>query len=177
MGHSPGSGKCQTLRLTPLHDGKSSARGTPCRSVMLDKLLIHRQIFYELTAVYLEPCKGLYQRLAFLAGLRDPASGVYAHQSLSARFPPERVSEVLETSHLEIFERLLECPLSALETDLSGYLATQEVATLLACHSCLDLTLSWVPPKAPDYLKALYSSNQAALCELLHGSSTAHSGT
>jgi hypothetical protein len=34
-----------------------------------------------------------------------------------------------------------------------------------------------MPAKAPEYLKALYSSNQAALCELLRGSSTAHSGT
>jgi hypothetical protein len=144
---------------------------------MLEKLEIHRQIVYEVTSVYLEPRKSMYQRLAFLSGLRDPSTGLYAHETLAARFPPARVAEVLAGCHLEIFERLLECPLSVLERDLGEYFATREAAALLARQSCLELTQSWMPPGAPEYLKALYSSNQAALCELLLGRSTAHSGT
>ena len=144
---------------------------------MLEKLEIHRLIVYELTAVYLEPCKSMYQRLAYLAGLRDPAVGEYAHQALAARFPPARVGEVLEGCHLEIFERLLECPLSVLERDLGEYFATREGAARLSGHSCLEVTRSWMPLGAPEYLKALYSSNQAALCELQRGCSTAHSST
>ena len=144
---------------------------------MLEKLKIHGQIVYELTSAYLEPRKSMYERLAFLAALRDKTAGGYTHEPLAARFPPQRVAEVLETCHLEIFERLLECPLSVLERDLGEYFAAREGAALLAQHSCLELTLSWMPAKAPEYLKALYSSNQAALCELLRGSSTAHSGT
>jgi hypothetical protein len=134
---------------------------------MLNQLIIHQQILFDLTAVYLGPLKGIHERLAYLAGLRNANTGFYTHETLSLKYPSDRVSEALEQCHEEIFERLLETPLAVLGKDLRNYFESRFGPERLQMQACQQLTESWIPPQAPDYLKDLYRSNQNALCALL----------
>jgi hypothetical protein len=134
---------------------------------MLKQLQIHRKILYDLVVHYLEPLNGTYGRLAYLAALRDPTTGKYAHEKLAAVYGEERVSEALAKCHEEMFERLLEMPLAQQEEDLRSYVNSLPNGAEWNDARCVDTTRGWVPPGAPDYLRELFCSNTAALCELL----------
>lgn len=137
---------------------------------MLHQLKVHREILFDLANVYLSPMKWAYERLAYLASLRDPTTGLYTHPSLSAEYPRDRVHEALQHCHEEIFEKLLESPLRVLEEDLLRYFELRAAGEETDPQVCLQRTESWMPGQAPDYLKELYCSNQRALCELLRRS-------
>ena len=139
---------------------------------ILKQLQVHKQIVYDVTAMELEPMPFFYQRLAYLAGLREPTTGAYTHPALSVRYPAERVSEALEACHEEIFERVLEMPLAAQEKDLVRYFEGALNGEALNAEACLRLSKAWIPPHAPEYLKELYCANQGALCELVQENRT-----
>lgn len=134
---------------------------------MLENLQTHRQILFDLTAIYLDPLPGPFERLAYLSGLRNKASGKYVQEQLATVYGGERVDQVAAACHEEVFERLLEMPLRSQEEALRRYVAglpakfpeNLENCRLLACH--------WAPPAAPSYLTELYSCNLNALLELL----------
>lgn len=136
-------------------------------ALMLDQLQIHRQILYDLAVHYLEPMGGIYERLAYLASLRDPSTGFYSHPRLSAVFGEESVNRAIASCHEEIFERLLESPLSLQEEDLLCYLDKLPGGRKAHVRECPAKAQAWIPPKAPDYLKKLFCSNLSALCELM----------
>jgi len=137
------------------------------RSHMLDHLRIHQQIIYDLTVRDLEPLSGHFERLAYLAARRDPATGEYSHPYLCATYDPGRVHEVLFKCHEELFERLLESTLAEQQEDLLKFLGRLPGDTRDGVQYCLQNSESWIPPQAPDYLKQLFRSNQAVLAELL----------
>jgi len=142
---------------------------------MLEHFQTHRQILFDLTAKYLDPLDGVFSRLAYVSGLREPVSGNYVHDRLAALYGTERVNEVVARSHEEVFERLLEMPLNSQEGELSRYLRSLPGSFLENVERCRELAMRWVPPKAPSYLTELYSSNLHALLELLlDGSTTTH---
>lgn len=144
---------------------------------MLEQLQIHRQLLYDLTVQYLEPLSGDCARLVYLASLRDPASGRYTHERLSAVYGENPVAEVLAYCHEEIFERSLESPLSSQETDLLNYLKSLPGNRQQNVLHCRENASARIPPQAPDYLKELFCSNQTALCELLlEGTTKVRSG-
>jgi hypothetical protein len=134
---------------------------------MLKHLQIHRKILYDLVVNDLEPLKSTYARLAYLAVLKDPATGKYAHQKLAAVYGEERVSEALAKCHEEMLERLLEMPLAQQEEDLRTYISLLPTGKEWNDVQCAETTRAWVPAQAPDYLKELFCSNMGALCELL----------
>lgn len=134
---------------------------------MLKHLQIHRKILYDLVVNDLEPLQSTYARLAYLAVLKDPATGKYAHQKLAAIYGEERVSEALAKCHEEMLERLLEMPLAQQEEDLRTYISLLPTGKEWNDVQCAETTRSWVPAQAPDYLKELFCSNMGALCELL----------
>ena len=134
---------------------------------MLDRLQIHRQILYDLSVHSLEPMGGMYERLAYVADLRHPSTGVYSHERLSAVFGEESVNQALADCHEELFERLLESPLALQEQDLLSYLDILPGGGEAHLRECSQKAAAWIPPQAPDYLKKLFCSNLNALCELL----------
>ena len=134
---------------------------------MLDHLQTHRQILFDLTANYLEPLNGAYQRLAYLFSLRDPSSGRYMQDRLGSTYGSERVDEILASCHEEVFERLLEMPLNLQEEDLRRHLNSLPGPFRENVNRCRETAKSWVPPQAPSYLKELFCSNLNALVELL----------
>jgi hypothetical protein len=143
---------------------------------MLEHLQTHRQLLFDFTANYLEPLGDCFERLAYLAGLREPSSARYVHSRLAAVYGTEQVDPVLARCHEEIFERLLEMPLSAQEEALRRYVSSWPGSFVENVQRCRKLAAEWVPPNAPSYLTELYSSNLNALLELLlDNTTTAHS--
>ena len=141
---------------------------------MLKQLQIHRKILYDLVVHYLEPLNGTYGRLTYRAGLRDPSTGKYAHEKLAAVYGEEPVAEAVAKCHEEMFERLLEMPLAQQEEDLRTYGDALPDGKEWNDKHCVETTRSWMPPEAPDYLKELFCSNTAALCELLRNTPPKH---
>ncbi len=134
---------------------------------MLDRLQIHRQILYDLSVHSLEPMRGMYERLAYVADLRDPSTGVYSHERLNAVFGEESVNQALADCHEELFERLLESPLALQEEDLLSYLEVLPGGREKPLWEFSEKAKAWIPLQAPDYLKKLFCSNLSVLCELL----------
>jgi hypothetical protein len=134
---------------------------------MLEHFQTRRQILFDLTANYLEPLSGAYQRLAYLFSLREASSGRYVHDRLAAVYGVEPVDQVLAQCHEEVFERLLEMPLSAQEEDLRGHVNSLPGSLEENVNRCRAIADSWVPPRSPNYLKELFCSNLNALLELL----------
>ena len=134
---------------------------------MLDQLQLHRQILYDLSVHSLEPMGGMYERLAYVANLRDPSTGIYSHERLCAVFGDQGVGQALADCHEELFERLLESPLALQEEDLLSYLDVLPGGREEHLRECSEKAQTWIPPQAPDYLKKLFCSNLNALCELL----------
>ena len=134
---------------------------------MLEHLQTHRQILFDLTANYLERLNGAFQRLAYISGLRGLTSNRDVYDRLTAVYGADRVDQVLAKSHEELFERLLEMPLSVQEDDLRRHVSSLPGSFVENVKNCRELALSWIPPNAPAYLTELYSSNLNALLELL----------
>jgi hypothetical protein len=134
---------------------------------MFDDFQTYKQILFDLTANYLESLPGSFDRLAYLAGLRDSSSGRYMHERLAVTYGPERVDQVLAQCHEELFERLLEMPLTGQEEDLRQYLNSDSGALGEKVNRCRVAATSWIPAQAPSYLKELFCSNLNALLELL----------
>ncbi len=141
---------------------------------MLNQLQTNQKVLYDLVVHYLEPVSSLYGRLAYLAGLRDPITGIYAHERLAAVYGEEPVRQAVEKSHEEIFERLLELPLEQQEEDLWSYVSSLPGESAWGNSQCVEAARGWIPPQAPDYLKELFCSNTTALCELLQSKSPRH---
>ena len=117
----------------------------------------------------------MYGRLVYIASLRDLSSGSYEHAGLAALYPPQAVQEALESCHYELFQKILETPLSIQAQDLSE--------CLQGMAGSYDSTLSqWremeayrvlLPGNIPDYLKELFFSNLRALIEILQAENSA----
>jgi hypothetical protein len=139
---------------------------------MLENLQTHRQLLFDLTANYLDPLSDIFERLAYLASLRQSSAGAYVHARLAAVYGAERVDQVLAECHEEIFERLLESSLGSQEEALRRYVSSWPGSFVENVHRCRIAAPRWVPPNAPAYLIELYSSNLNALLQLLLDSMT-----
>jgi hypothetical protein len=144
----------------------------------LTQLQQNRRVIQDFTLTTLAGIPGLFARLAYLASLRDLSSGRYEHAGLSALYPEEAIQQALQLCHEQIFERILESPLSSQQEDLRACLAGME-GGLSGAASHWRRVESYrflVPEAVPDYLKDLFCSNLRALLEILVEESTpAHS--
>jgi hypothetical protein len=139
---------------------------------MLENLQTHRQLLFDLTANYLDPLSDIFERLVYLASLRQSSAGAYVHPRLAAVYGAERVDQVLAECHEEIFERLLESSLSSQEEALRRYVSSWPGSFVENVDRCRIAAPRWAPPNAPAYLIELYSSNLNALLQLLLDSMT-----
>ena len=144
---------------------------------MLEQFQTHRQILFDITANYLEPLDGAFQRLAYLFSLRESSSGRYVHDRLAAEYGLQPVDQLLTHCHEEVFERLLEMPLNSQGDDLRRYLTSLPGSFVENAQRCRETAKNWIPSQAPSYLKELFCSNLNALLEmLLAQKTTARSG-
>jgi len=136
---------------------------------MQDQLRTNRQILFDLASRYLEGLAGRFARLAYLANLRNPTSGIYAHGDLGLVYPAEALSAALSNCHEEILESFLELPLVEQQGEFLQYLDAcgQEIPEDMAERR--RLFESWLPPQSPKYLKDLFLANLQALSEIVPG--------
>src|SRR5258708_19334488 len=78
----------------------------------LTQLQQNRRVVQDFTLTTLAGIPGLFARLAYIASLRDLSSGRYAHAGLAALYPDAAIQQALQLCHEQIFERILEAPLS-----------------------------------------------------------------
>lgn len=68
----------------------------------------------------------VFGRLAYLASLRDPISGIYRHHGLSAIFGREESRKALSMSHWNVFRDWLNLSLEEKSADVKAYLDVLE---------------------------------------------------
>src|SRR5205807_9652642 len=106
---------------------------------------------------------------AYFSSLRDISSGRYEHAGLAALYPDSSIQQSLQLCHEQIFERILESPLSSQEEDLRACLSAMEGGTSVAVSHWRrnEAYRVLVPEEAPDYLKDLFCSNLRTILEIL----------
>lgn len=136
---------------------------------MLTQFQQNRRVIQDFTATTLAEISGQFARLVYVASLRDLSSGRYEHQGLAALYPEEAVQQALQVCHEQIFERILETPLSEQLEDLRDCLAVMEggISSAVSHWRQLEAYRVLLPEQAPDYLKELFLSNLRALLEIL----------
>jgi hypothetical protein len=141
----------------------------------LTRLQQNRRIIQDFTLNTLAGIPGAYARLLYVASLRDLSSGRYEHQGLCALYPQEAVQEALQLCHEQVFERILESPLSEQLEDLRNCLAAMEggLAEVVSHWQQLESYRVLLPEHVPDYLRDLFLSNLRALLQILHEQCTA----
>jgi hypothetical protein len=129
----------------------------------------NRRILEDFTLTTLAGIPGDFSRLVYVATLRDLSSGRYIHEGLRALYPEEAVQQALQLCHEQIFERILETPLSSQLPDLRVCLSAMEggLAVTVSHWRQLEAYRVLPPEHSPDYLKQLFFSNLRALLEIL----------
>jgi hypothetical protein len=92
----------------------------------LTQLQQNRRIVQDFTLTTLAGIPGLFARLAYMASLRDLSSGRYEHAGMSALYPDEALQQALRLCHEQIFEGVLESPLSSQLEDLQVCLGNMQ---------------------------------------------------
>ena len=135
----------------------------------LTRLQQNRRIVQDFTITTLAAIPTLYGRLAYMASLRDLSSGHYQHEGLAALYPDEGIQEALKLCHEQVFERVLETPLSRQETDLRECLSAMEggLWTAVQHWQRMETYRVLLPENPPDYLRDLFYSNLRALLAIL----------
>jgi hypothetical protein len=103
----------------------------------------------------------LFGRLAFLASLRNPATGRYSHEDLLRILGPEDTDRALCNSHHQVFSEWLNFSLSEQKADLDDYLTTAGGSREAFNYHHL------MPPTARDVERQLYLTDLETLLELL----------
>ena len=154
--------------------GKCSVCGTRGNMAALTQLQQNRRVIQDFTVTTLAGIPGEFARLVYVASLRDLSSGRYEHQGLAALYSEEAVQQALQMCHEQIFERILETPLSRQLEDLRGCLAGMDggLAAAVSHWRRLEAYRVLMPEEAPAYLKELFFSNLRALLEILHEQGT-----
>ena len=135
----------------------------------LTQLQQNRRIVQDFTLTTLAGIPGEFARLTYLASLRDLSSGRYEHAGLAALYPDEPVQQALQLCHEQIFERVLESPLSSQQEDLRVCLGAMQGGFCAAVThwSGMETYRVLMPEQSPGYLKDLFCSNLRALLEIL----------
>ncbi len=103
----------------------------------------------------------VFGRLAFLASLRDQASGRYSHEALARLMGAEDADRTLCNSHHQVFSEWLGFSLAEQKSDLDDYLR-MEGSPRHALHY-----RHLVPPTAREVERQLYVTDLETLLELL----------
>src|ERR1700747_2102564 len=103
-------------------DENCSDCGTQAAMRTLTQLQQNRRVIQDFTLTTLAGIPGLFARLTYIASLRDLSSGRYDHAGLAALYPDAAVQQALPLCHEQIFDRILDAPLSAQHEDLGAWL-------------------------------------------------------
>ena len=140
----------------------------------LTQLQQNRKIVQDFTLTTLATIPGLLARLTYVASLRDLSSGRYEHAGLAVLYPDEALQQAIGLCHEQVFESVLETPLSAQQEDLQTCLSAMQGGLRSAVIHWRNMESYRVlmPEQSPDYLKDLFCSNLRALLEILQAECT-----
>jgi len=129
----------------------------------------NRHIVHDFTLTTLTAIPNEFGRLTYISSLRDLSTGRYEHSGLAALYPEEAIQQALKSCHEEVFQRILETPLSMQETDLRDCLVGMEgtLRSTVSHWRQMEAYRVLIPEDSPDYLKELFCSNLRALLEIL----------
>jgi hypothetical protein len=129
----------------------------------------NRHIIHDFAVTTLSAIPNEFGRLTYIASLRDLSTGRYEHAGLAALYPEEAIQQALQQCHEEVFQRILETPLSTQENDLRSCLGGMEgsLRSTVSHWRQMEAYRVLMPEESPDYLKELFCSNFRALLEIL----------
>lgn len=110
-----------------------------------------------------------FGRLVYLAGLRDPNSGAYAHHGLAAVFGEQEAESAIRTSHEDCFAAWLRLELREQREDLMAYLQGLEAdrKTVVEVWTRVTPYLNLPPAAALQVERELFLSDLEALLSLM----------
>lgn len=113
----------------------------------------------------------VFGRLAYLASLRDPNSGIYRHHGLSTAFGRDESVRALRSSHEEAFLEWLRLPLAEKHDDLRKYLMTVEDPSKTVVDHWIQSRAYrlQIPTAARPVEGELYCTELEALLEVMRG--------
>lgn len=103
----------------------------------------------------------VFGRLAYLASLRNPATGQYAHPVLSPALGNEEADKTLRKSHYQVFSQWLTFGLAEQKADFSEFLTTRDARSQAARFRDLP------PPAARDVERQLFVTDLETVLGLL----------
>ena len=130
-----------------MDDGRPTSQGTRVRGTDA-----WRRVLSEVPTVF--------GRLVYLAALRNPVTGEYAHAMLSRLMSAEEADRTLRQSHHQVFFEWLTFNLADQKTDLDDYF--RDSGAPLSVAECRDL----VPRSAREVERQLYLTDLETLLEL-----------
>jgi hypothetical protein len=111
----------------------------------------------------------LFGRLAYLASLRDPVSGIYRHHGLGTIFGREESRKALSSTHWQVFLEWLNAPLEEKSEDLKNYLnGLEDPASAVLQHWTEAQTYrGYMPTPVRDAEKELFEREFDVLLDVL----------
>ncbi len=107
----------------------------------------------------------VFGRIAYLASLRDPSSGVYRHHGLSGVFGREESTQALRSSHEEVFLEWIALPMREKRADVEAYLNSLDDPREAVIEHLLrtEIYRAQVPGTAEEMERELYLSDLITL--------------
>jgi hypothetical protein len=129
----------------------------------------NRHIIQDFAVNTLSTIPNDFGRLSYIAALRDLSTGCYEHPGLAALYPKEAIGQALKQCHEEVFQRVLETPLTFQVEDLRNCLKGMDgpLSTTISHWRQMETYRILMPEDSPDYLKELFCSNLRVLLETL----------
>ena len=112
---------------------------------------------------------GKFDRLIYLASLRDHNTGCYHHYGLEQRYPPEAVDKALSRCHEQAFNDLLALPLRDQTQDLIHFFESlrAERARLVQVWQQLQAYQVLPPQNCHPFAKQMFSKNVEVMLRIL----------
>jgi hypothetical protein len=129
----------------------------------------NRHIIQDFAVNTLSTIPNDFERLSYIAALRDLSTGRYEHAGLATLYPEEAIQQALKQCHEEIFQRILETPLTLQEKDLRNCLEGIEgpLSATISHWRQAEAYRILMPEDSPGYLKELFCSNLRVLLGIL----------
>jgi hypothetical protein len=146
-----------------MRDPKSKSNETPAiRQVIED--------FRERSLQYVE---GNLAKLVYLSSCRDYNSGRYRHDGLAAQFSEEVVDDALAQCHRELFEQMIQIPLSEWVEELRRYFNSTDPESLKIWKRLRPYQIT-LPLGTTALSAELFTSNLKIAIEVLESEQRGH---
>ena len=127
------------------------------------------QVFQDFQGHTLEGMPGSFNRLIYVASLRDYNTGHYHHYGLESRYASEAVDEGLRRCHAQTFEALVTLPLQEQTQDLLRFFAslTAERSRLVEVWQRLRAYQMLPPDGCHPLARELFNKNLEIILKVL----------